>query len=154
MLTISTSNPLNQTQKAQIKTKHCSCFSPNYINHWPSIKLDLALWSAQTVPTQVKTRFHAIVKQSMTWSIWEPADFTHRMLIADGKSKQREGCSDSSQNSESCVQKQYRQYLGSHKTLKSHPRVKIQHASPHFKCCDPKPHSVHINCTFKVTVHP
>ncbi len=51
----------------------------------------------------------------------------HTMLIAGWESKQREGRSDLSQNSESCVQKWYRHGLRSHKTLRSHSRVQIQH---------------------------
>lgn len=70
----------------------------------------------------------------------------HTMLIADWESKQREGRSDSSQNSESCVQKWYRHCLRSHKTLKG-PTLR-----PHYKFCDPQT-SVCIGCTLKATVH-
>lgn len=70
----------------------------------------------------------------------------HTMLIVDWESKQREGRSDSSQNSESCVQKWYRHCLRSHKTLKG-PTLR-----PHYKFCDPQT-SVCIGCTLKATVH-
>lgn len=70
-------------------------------------------------PTQVKTCFHSIVKQSMTWGIWEQADITHTMLIAGWESKQRGGCVDSSQNSVNHVSKK-----GTEDTVSDPTRIK------------------------------